>query len=298
MSLSVPFTFAMAGLNTPTTQLDADYQAITDWINARNPTSGTIGSRPAAGNAGALYVATDQNNQVYLDTGTVWLALSAIPGTLVIPGTATPTTPAAGSGTLYSPLGNPPLQRLGWIDSAAQLWEYAATMRALRLVGNPAKTVVSTMTETSVYSAAPTIKGGTLGTTRRLVIRVIGDILNNTVAPHGFTLKVKYGGATIGTYTNPGVTVDATRYGWSLETWMTALGTTGDQAAWGRLFVAGSPGVSGTSETFTGGQNALSSYTSFSQDSTLDQTFDITVTLPVAQAALSLRVFSVDAELG
>src|SRR5437867_272438 len=176
MALSVPFAFAMAGLNTPTTELDANNQAILDWINARNPTAGTIGARPAAGNAGALYSATDQNNQLYLDTGTIWLALSAISaGSLVIPGTATPTTPAAGSGTLYSPLGNPPLQRLGWIDSAAQLWEYAATMRALRLVGIPAKTVQATMTETSVYAAAPTIKGGTLGTTRRLVIRVIGD---------------------------------------------------------------------------------------------------------------------------
>src|SRR5882724_5723706 len=244
----------MAGLNTPTTQLDADYQAITDWINARNPTSGTIGSRPAAGNAGALYVATDQNNQVYLDTGTVWLALSAIPGTLVIPGTATPTTPAAGSGTLYSPLGNPPLQRLGWIDSAAQLWEYAATMRALRLVGNPAKDIHTTVAETSIYSVAPTVKGNTLGTTRILRLMIMGDVLNNTGGPEGFTLKVKFGGTTFGTFVNATIASSAVRYGWALTWWLSALGATNAQASWGHFVVASTTGVGGTSEGFVGSQ--------------------------------------------
>ena len=84
MPLSVPFSFGTAGPNTPASRLDADYSAITDWINLRNPTIGVIAARPNAGNAGALYIASDQNNRIYIDDGAIWQTVT-IDGVTVLP---------------------------------------------------------------------------------------------------------------------------------------------------------------------------------------------------------------------
>lgn len=85
MPLSVPFLFGTAGLATPTSRLDADYQAITDYINARNPTVGPIALRPATGNSGAIYVASDQANRTYVDDGALWQEISAAEPTIPTP---------------------------------------------------------------------------------------------------------------------------------------------------------------------------------------------------------------------
>lgn len=73
MALSVPWFFGAAGANTPTTQLDQDFAAVADYINARNPTIGPLTSRPGPGNAGAIWIASDESNQVYVDDGIAWV---------------------------------------------------------------------------------------------------------------------------------------------------------------------------------------------------------------------------------
>jgi hypothetical protein len=95
MPLTVPNAFAAASGNVPASQLDGNNAAITNWINARNPTSGLLAARPAFGNAGALYFATDvAGGTIYLDTGTAWTALQA-PGAIALTPGATVTIDAS-----------------------------------------------------------------------------------------------------------------------------------------------------------------------------------------------------------
>jgi hypothetical protein len=74
MPLTIPWQFASATTNTPTIRLDQNYDSIKNWINARNPTVGLLSARPAAGNAGAIYMTSDEANTLYLDNGTAWAA--------------------------------------------------------------------------------------------------------------------------------------------------------------------------------------------------------------------------------
>ena len=74
MPLAVPNNFG--GVTSGTTQqLDDDFTAVEIYVNARNPTVGLLAGRPAAGNAGALYIASDQGNTVYVDNGSTWLTI-------------------------------------------------------------------------------------------------------------------------------------------------------------------------------------------------------------------------------
>lgn len=68
----LPYTFRTAGKGTPLSRLDANFDALAAHINHRVPTIGPLGSRPAAGNAGALYVASDQHYEWFLDDGATW----------------------------------------------------------------------------------------------------------------------------------------------------------------------------------------------------------------------------------
>lgn len=63
---------------TPFALLDADFTAIQNYINNTQPTSGLLANRPAAGNPGALYVATDvSGGTLYLDSGASWLQVAS-----------------------------------------------------------------------------------------------------------------------------------------------------------------------------------------------------------------------------
>ena len=78
MPLTVPNAYAAVTTDQPGSGLDANFDAVTDWINDRNPTSGLLANRPAAGNAGAIYTATDvAGGTTYLDTGAAWIQQGA-----------------------------------------------------------------------------------------------------------------------------------------------------------------------------------------------------------------------------
>lgn len=75
MSLIVPNVFATLAGNQPAALLDADFNAVVAWINARNPAAGAIAGRPAFGNAGALWASTDAGGKgLWLDIGSAWLS--------------------------------------------------------------------------------------------------------------------------------------------------------------------------------------------------------------------------------
>jgi hypothetical protein len=56
----------------------ANWFAIRDYINPRELTVGLLANRPAAGNNGASYLATDvTGGTLYLDNGSVWTPAAA-----------------------------------------------------------------------------------------------------------------------------------------------------------------------------------------------------------------------------
>jgi hypothetical protein len=74
-SASVPNTFATQSGNVPASQLDADWTALVNYINAREIGFGPLASRPAAGTHGSYWFATDALT-LYGDNGSAWIQLS------------------------------------------------------------------------------------------------------------------------------------------------------------------------------------------------------------------------------
>jgi hypothetical protein len=186
MPLIIPYSFGTAGLNTPTTQLDGDFSAISNWINARNPASGNLAARPAAGNAGALYIATDQQNQLFMDSGTAWLTIGVPYATLV--GQSPPAAPATGSGIFFTQLGTG-LQAPTWIDDAGQVREISSRLFSQ---SGPALTGAA---ETSCFTTAPVVRGSSLVSPRVIALLLSGDIASPAALT--LTFRLKFGGFTI-----------------------------------------------------------------------------------------------------
>lgn len=89
-SLTVPIILAnLGGGNQNLATVDADFAAITSYINAREITIGPAASRPAAGVSGRYYFASDaQGGTLSEDTGSGWQQLA--PGLTQVIGGAAP----------------------------------------------------------------------------------------------------------------------------------------------------------------------------------------------------------------
>lgn len=71
---SVPNTFATQLGAVPASQLDANWNALTQYINAREVSSGTLAARPTSPSAGTWYFANDQNGgTLYFSAATGWV---------------------------------------------------------------------------------------------------------------------------------------------------------------------------------------------------------------------------------
>lgn len=300
----VPHIFATAGLNTPGAFLDENYEVITDWITDRNPTAGPIASRPSPGNAGAIWVATDQFNLGYIDSGAAWIQIgylaSNLPGAsfLDFDGIATPGTPDAGHGRMFLPSTASGLRPPSWLDAGGQIFRFARLLRSD--VAAPWRDVNTTASETSIYSTPapittpPTIKGGTIGTDRLLIGQSWGDILNNTGSVRGWIHRYKYGGTTALSFTmTSDFTASATRYGWDHWFIIQAVAATNAQFARGIHRASQNANVNG-GDGGTMGNIAVSTHNAMTVDSTADQTFDSTIQPELNSASLSIRVFGMN----
>src|SRR5712692_821490 len=109
-----------------------------------------------------------------------------------------------------------PDRRTSWVDSLRlcqmlkHLWRWtfatgtaAALVLAMtttialaqiKIVGNPAVDILSSTTETSVFSY--TIPGNTMGPNGWMRLTLNADILNNTDSSHNFRIRLKFGGTT------------------------------------------------------------------------------------------------------
>jgi hypothetical protein len=300
MPLTIPFSFGSAGLNTPTTQLDSNYSAIANWINPRNPASGNLSARPAAGNAGALFIAVDQNNQLYLDSGTAWLAVSAIQAPspyATLAGQATPpATPVSPNLIVY--VGTAPGADLTILDEQGVSRTIASAL--FRQVGNPLSTLVNSAAGTSVFPTPPTIKAHTLTPNRALRISRWHQLYNATGANQNMATRLMLGGTSVSyvELTTAGITW-ASQVGWSTVHTEYLLMNVGSGSA-GQLMVF--TRFEYTTQLESGANGLVAQVVNYQPVATafnpeLDNVLDITVLLFVASTALGARTYAVVGEL-
>lgn len=264
--------------------------------------SGTLMTSVALPPAGAFAVATTAAagpgagtvTAVLLGATLPQVAASALPGASYFEAqeASAPATPSAGRVRLYVPTETPAMNRWEAKDATGQTLAFSGVL--YRAAGNPFANVVSTATETSI--AAPTIKGGTLGTDRALRITILGDWLANTgVGTTWPTVRIKVGATTALTLQPASNINSATRVGWRVEAILAARGATNAQAASGRMHAnATIAGVSGTNIAPTNLiHDAYSTHSSVAEDSTADKTLDITIQNSTSHASYSTQVFSV-----
>lgn len=145
--------------------------------------------------------------------------------------------------------------------------------------------VVNDTTETSIFSG--TVPAGTLGTNNLLILRQIGDFLNNTGVNQTYTLRVKFGGTTIHTFTSVSWVTDINRRSSLATVFLGGQNATNSQRSM-MEHKQGGPG-SDTGTANTGNDHNTSVNKSIAVDSTVDQTLQVTVQLPAASANLAFR---------
>lgn len=116
-----------------------------------------------------------------------------------------------------------------------------------REVGDPITTLTGNTTETSIF--ATTLLAGTFQTSRTVRLYVTGDVLTNTGAARGFTLRVYLGGTIVGTFASTGLfSNSATRHGWNVLLSLHARDAVDKQLCYGS-FVGNNVGETGLSTT-------------------------------------------------
>ena len=226
MPLVLPYQFAGVGLKTPTARLDADFQAVADWLNTHGAVLGLIGDRPAPTSVGAIYVATDQHDLWYMADGTAWhpvgraadsvLDVDPVTGNvrcwgaavgagaqsvLTVPLATGTVTPVVGGASLWvgDTQGLP--GRAAWRQTTEDGWSQPLDKCLHRVAGSPVLTVSNSVAETSCWSqllAANTLTGGGVGGAfpRGIECAFGLDVTNTTASVRTLTLRVKLGGQT------------------------------------------------------------------------------------------------------
>lgn len=151
--------------------------------------------------------------------------------------------------------------------------------------------VVSTVAETTVYTFS--VPGGTLGTTGRLRLTLLGDILDNAGGPGVVTLRVKYGGTVAWVHNfSPGATNANRRSVW-LQVDIAAQNSTSAQVAGGLGVMSGSGGAAAPAAD-DGGAGVL--YTSMNNAlaiaSASDQTLLVSAQWDTNDAGCSFKAFA------
>lgn len=149
------------------------------------------------------------------------------------------------------------------------------------------KDVISTTTETSLWTSAPSIVGGDMGANGKLYCRMHLAPLYNTGTGDDLTYRVKFGGTTFLTWQcDDSSGYSATRKMVVLEVWVANRGATNDQSLLGRM--SGWDNAVGRPES---GGVALGKVKSAlgTIDTTSTQTFDVTCQPQVSSANLATR---------
>jgi hypothetical protein len=307
VALLIPHRFGPDSPESLTPHLDADFDAILDVVNAPGMLGiGPLAARPVAGHPGAIYVATDSNDEWWMDDGATWQAMGAFGLGMVVHDAATDQllllgAPAAGLFGLHMLAAAKatviPTQAI--VDGAVlyvadtqgipgrAAWHHlseAGTRTPLDpvLFRDGFHQFNNEPSERTLFAnGAPTLRGTTL-LGRYLEIWWRGDVRNDSGAVRGLTLRLRYGGTEIATVAMPAIPITATPL--PLSALFRLDGLTGAV----QLGLPVSVQSQGTA-TLTGGTAAL--------DATLDQPLDCTAQCSAPHPALEIRTHGIQVVL-
>lgn len=151
--------------------------------------------------------------------------------------------------------------------------------------------VVSSTTETDVYSFS--ITGGTLDSSKAMMVTLIGDYLNDSGSARTMVIKAIYGTTTLYADTTATLATGATRRAVLIRLILGSQGSTSAQILGGEIFISEDAGATtglGDLAT-TGGLDEVQAcvYGSASEDSTTNLNFRITITHSANAATISFR---------
>lgn len=155
--------------------------------------------------------------------------------------------------------------------------------------GSTTAVIDNSSAETSIFSG--TIPANTLGTSGAVRVILSGQVLNDSGAGQGFTLRVKYGATTMYADASNATILgnSATRRTWRMEFTLFSDGTTSSQRVEGLI------GPIGAAAATTTGYGDLAATAALfpvpiggtsAEDSTADKTFDVTIQFTAANASL------------
>lgn len=178
-------------------------------------------------------------------------------------------------------------------DSAAAVFRevapYPPLLKVASFQGNPLFTGTNAFAESDVFTG-PSIPGGLLSTTRKIVIEMMGDFANNSGIANGFgwTPKLYYGGSGVVGQAFAVNHSGASKYYWQSRHFVRAFGATGSQIVGGLQDIQDSGG----NDSNANGIPAIAAgVTSIAVDSTVAQTLRFTF---LGSGTGVLRVFAVD----
>lgn len=178
------------------------------------------------------------------------------------------------------------------VDGNVTPAKLSSAVYPLARVTTPA-TVVNVATEQTPITIS--IPGGTLGTDRRIRIRIVGTLLNNSGANTTCRVRLFYGATQI--FNDPGVTLatSASARGFIMDVELAGRGATNAQvcSGWAGQGPAGSDaGNPNGTTTFR-----MATHGTIAEDSTVSKNLEIRVLLGNAAATISLTIHRVDVEL-
>ena len=198
---------------------------------------------------------------------------------------ATPSRPLTGQGTVSS--------ILRYLDTFRNSIERLLDERVRVLDRSGATvTVTNSVAITNLYTFS--VLGGTLETTKRLRLTLIGDYLNNDGAARDLTLRVLLGGTVVLTTGAVSVTNDAARRIVRVQCEIAANDATNAQAAAGTVSLGAVDTVGGNAPTYT---DRLGGHTALTKDTQTDLTLAVDVLHGTASANIVFRKFAAVVEL-
>lgn len=144
--------------------------------------------------------------------------------------------------------------------------------------------VVNSTVETSFFNQ--TVPAGTLSTNNLLIIRMCAKYLNNTATPHTYTIRVKFGGTTIHTFTSLAQAVSVDSRACLTVVFLGGENATNSQRSL-MQHVNGGTNSGALHANAGGNDHNTSTNGGIAVDSTADQTLEITVQLDTADANFS-----------
>lgn len=140
-------------------------------------------------------------------------------------------------------------------------------------------------TEQTLFSG--TVPGGTLGTSSLIVLRMLADQLNVSGVGQTFTIRVKYGGTTIHTFTSVSQNSNPDRRADFTTVFLGASNATNSQRSYMEHKQGGTNSAAGAFGNGNDHNNSVNS--GIAVDSTADQTLAVTIQLSAADANLKFR---------